>query len=64
MSRTLSFSYHLTSFRFAESTNLWLERTLPKWLRIAQRLRQISGEVFQIEEGTPFPALQKPLAKG
>lgn len=31
---------------------------------IAQRLRQISGEVFQIEEGTLYPALQKLLAKG
>jgi DNA-binding PadR family transcriptional regulator len=31
---------------------------------IAQRMRQISGEVFQIEEGTPYPALQKLLAKG
>jgi PadR family transcriptional regulator PadR len=31
---------------------------------IAQRLRQISGEVFQVEEGTLYPALQKLLAKG
>ena len=31
---------------------------------IAQRLRQISGEVFQIEEGTLYPALQKLLQKG
>lgn len=31
---------------------------------IAQRLRQISGEVFQIEEGTLYPALQRLLAKG
>jgi PadR family transcriptional regulator, regulatory protein PadR len=31
---------------------------------IAQRLRQISGDVFQIEEGTLYPALQKLLAKG
>ena len=31
---------------------------------IAQRLRQISGNVFQIEEGTLYPALQKLLAKG
>src|SRR5258708_10343881 len=31
---------------------------------IAQRLRQISGEVFRIEEGTLYPALQKLLAKG
>jgi PadR family transcriptional regulator, regulatory protein PadR len=31
---------------------------------IAQRLRQISGEVFQIEEGTLYPALQKLLVKG
>jgi transcriptional regulator len=31
---------------------------------IAQRLRQVSGEVFQIEEGTLYPALQKLLAKG
>src|SRR3954469_16863531 len=31
---------------------------------IAQRLRQISGEVFQIEEGTLYPALQKLLGKG
>jgi PadR family transcriptional regulator, regulatory protein PadR len=26
---------------------------------IAQRLRQTSGDVFQIEEGTLYPALQK-----
>ncbi|KAA6458253.1 PadR family transcriptional regulator [Acidobacteria bacterium AB60] len=32
--------------------------------RIAQRLRQISGDVFQVEEGTLYPALQKLLAKG
>lgn len=31
---------------------------------IAQRLRQISDDVFQIEEGTLYPALQKLLAKG
>ena len=31
---------------------------------IAQRLRQISGNVFQVEEGTLYPALQKLLAKG
>lgn len=31
---------------------------------IAQRLRQISGDVFQIEEGTLYPALQKLLARG
>ena len=31
---------------------------------IAQRLRQISGDVFQIEEGTLYPALQRLLAKG
>src|ERR1700745_1475987 len=31
---------------------------------IAQRLRQISGDVFRIEEGTLYPALQKLLAKG
>ena len=31
---------------------------------IAQRLRQISGDVFQVEEGTLYPALQKLLAKG
>lgn len=31
---------------------------------IAQRLRQISGSVFQVEEGTLYPALQKLLAKG
>jgi transcriptional regulator len=31
---------------------------------IAQRIRQISGDVFQIEEGTLYPALQKLLAKG
>src|ERR1700746_1321388 len=31
---------------------------------IAQRLRQISGDVFHIEEGTLYPALQKLLAKG
>jgi PadR family transcriptional regulator PadR len=31
---------------------------------IALRLRQISGEVFQIEEGTLYPALQRLLAKG
>jgi len=31
---------------------------------IAQRLRQISGDVFQIEEGTLYPALQKLLSKG
>src|SRR5438477_11234895 len=31
---------------------------------IAQRLRQISGNVFQIEVGTLYPALQKLLAKG
>jgi PadR family transcriptional regulator PadR len=30
---------------------------------IAQRLRQISGNVFQVEEGTLYPALQKLLAK-
>ncbi len=30
---------------------------------IAQRLRQISGDVFQIEEGTLYPALQRLLAK-
>ncbi len=31
---------------------------------IAQRLRQISGDVFQIEEGTLYPGLQRLLAKG
>jgi len=31
---------------------------------IAQRLRQISGDVFQVEEGTLYPALQKLLTKG
>ena len=31
---------------------------------IALRLRQISGDVFQIEEGTLYPALQRLLAKG
>jgi PadR family transcriptional regulator PadR len=31
---------------------------------IAQRLRQISDDVFQIEEGTLYPALQRLLAKG
>jgi PadR family transcriptional regulator, regulatory protein PadR len=31
---------------------------------IALRIRQISGDVFQIEEGTLYPALQKLLAKG
>jgi PadR family transcriptional regulator, regulatory protein PadR len=31
---------------------------------IAQRLRQMSGGVFQIEEGTLYPALQKLLSKG
>ena len=31
---------------------------------IAQRIRQISSEVFQIEEGTLYPALQRLLAKG
>jgi PadR family transcriptional regulator, regulatory protein PadR len=31
---------------------------------IAQRLKQISGDIFQIEEGTLYPALQKLLAKG
>jgi PadR family transcriptional regulator len=31
---------------------------------IAQRLRQISGDVFQVEEGTLYPALQKLLANG
>jgi len=31
---------------------------------IGQRLRQISGDVFQIEEGTLYPALQKLLSKG
>lgn len=31
---------------------------------IAQRLRQISGDVFQVEEGTLYPALQRLLARG
>ena len=31
---------------------------------IAQRLRQISRDVFQIEEGTLYPALQRLLSKG
>jgi PadR family transcriptional regulator PadR len=31
---------------------------------IALRLRQISGDVFQIEEGTLYPALQRLLARG
>src|SRR5580704_10398241 len=31
---------------------------------IAQRLRQISRDVFQIEVGTLYPALQRLLAKG
>jgi PadR family transcriptional regulator PadR len=31
---------------------------------IAQRLRQISRDVFQIEEGTLYPAMQRLLAKG
>ena len=31
---------------------------------IAQRLRQISRDVFQVEEGTLYPALQRLLAKG
>ena len=30
---------------------------------IALRLRQISGDVFQVEEGTLYPALQRLLAK-
>ena len=30
---------------------------------IAQRVRQVSGEVLQIEEGPLFPALQRLLAK-
>jgi transcriptional regulator len=31
---------------------------------IAQRLRQISRDIFQIEEGTLYPALQRLLARG
>ncbi|HSK46002.1 MAG TPA: PadR family transcriptional regulator [Candidatus Binatia bacterium] len=31
---------------------------------IAQRLRQISQEVLQVEEGTLYPALQRLLATG
>lgn len=31
---------------------------------IAQRLQQISRDVFQIEEGTLYPALQRLLARG
>ena len=30
---------------------------------IAQRVRQVSGEVLQIEEGSLYPALQRLLAK-
>jgi PadR family transcriptional regulator, regulatory protein PadR len=30
---------------------------------IAQRLRQISGDVFKVEEGTLYPALQRLLDK-
>ena len=31
---------------------------------IAQRLRQISNDAFQVEEGTLYPALQRLLTKG
>ena len=31
---------------------------------ISQRIRQISGEVLQVEEGSLYPALQKMLMKG
>ena len=31
---------------------------------ISQRLKQISGEVLQVEEGSLYPALQRMLLKG
>jgi len=31
---------------------------------IAQRIRQVSGEVLRVEEGSLYPALQKMLMKG
>jgi transcriptional regulator len=31
---------------------------------IAQRIRQVSGEVLLVEEGSLYPALQKMLLKG
>ena len=31
---------------------------------ISQRIRQVSGEVLQVEEGSLYPALQKMLMKG
>ncbi len=31
---------------------------------ISQRIRQLSGEVLQVEEGSLYPALQKMLMKG
>jgi len=31
---------------------------------IAQRIRQVSGEVLRVEEGSLYPALQKMLRKG
>ena len=31
---------------------------------IAQRIRQVSGEVLRVEEGSLYPALQKALANG
>ena len=31
---------------------------------IAQRIRQLSGEALQVEEGSLYPALQKMLMKG
>ena len=31
---------------------------------IAQRIRQLSGDVLQVEEGSLYPALQKMLLKG
>ena len=31
---------------------------------IAQRIRQLSGEVLQVEEGSLYPALQRMLLKG
>jgi PadR family transcriptional regulator PadR len=31
---------------------------------ISQRIRQVSGEILQVEEGSLYPALQKMLMKG
>src|SRR5580700_8745622 len=31
---------------------------------ISQRIRQVSGEVLQVEEGSLYPALQRMLMKG